>query len=688
MPVGGGVPRTGSHRPSAIDCPVPLVGDQAGALATMTGTKEEEFYTPIGPRTRISKLTITNSPPMECGHTMVEIEPTSTKNCVTYDYSWCEDMKTSKRKRLEDSLIMEEEQPISLDTDRCLQAKLVKLIGRLEAETRRLYRIVSENQNTRVDIREGALAVRSIMTQITTQEMMKTITRDTTDTDGAETLGDIKDEACQTDQISVEKETKEIAIQINDAEWTRVNSKITKEEIEKVDGIEEYRRIKNMDWPKEVYSTCHIEGSVTEIGNDTDLLVWEETPKSSRQTEDTFKRYRELGTAKGERAYVFLTSETIDEEGVVTKADQILIKMTTDGTEEDCFRKLKSLKDMMMERGRKRIALYPPCGNQNGPAFRKMAECLLGTIKGIECVIYYHTPAMKEQKPRQRNTDAMIISREKGKSYADQLRRIKDEIKNDKNVEIRKNIRNIRQTKEGDMVITTVPGKDTMVNLKTMLTQMGETKIRLSEASKSKRTTVFLKGMDAVTTKDEVEAAVRAETGEGPIKVGELRPYYGSCQAVTLTVTKEAAETLIKRKGMMVGYNWCRATERLHVTQCYKCWRYGHLAGKCASQDDRSKDCRNCGEAGHVQAQCKQQKKCPLCKKEGHRAGEGACPVLRRALKDARTDRRRQPEEDEKIQDEERNEKEQDGDIEERKDKGKKKYSPNTKFLRNFIDNT
>ena len=227
-----------------------------------------------------------------------------------------------------------------------------------------------------------------------------------------------------------------------------------------------------------------------------------------------------------------------------------------------------------------------------------------------------------------------------------------------------------------------------MINLKDMLTKIGETDIRISEANKGRGTTVFLKGMDAVATKAEVEEAVRAETGQGPIKMGELRPYYGSSQAVTLTMTNEAAEMLTRKKGVIVGYNWCRATERIQVTQCFKCWRSGHTAKKCTNKEDRSKECRNCGEAGHIKAKCKNGKKCPLCNKEGHRAGEGACPVMRKALKDARIDRGRRPEEKEKRQEEEeRNEEKMDVRTEEEEDdeRGRKKYSPTTEYLRSLI---
>ena len=226
--------------------------------------------------------------------------------------------------------------------------------------------------------------------------------------------------------------------------YTYINNKTTREQIEKVGDIQDYFRVKDLDWPNEVYRTRHSESPIVETENDIDLLVWEEIPKLSKQTEDTFKRHRELTTAKGEGAYVILKSEILNDEGEVTKTERMITKMTTNGTEQDCYEKLEILRNKMSERGRKRVALYPPGGDHNGPVFRKMAECVLGKIKDIECTIYYQTMERKEQKPKQRNTDAVIIRRDPNISYADQLRKIKDGLKNETNMEIRKNIRNIR----------------------------------------------------------------------------------------------------------------------------------------------------------------------------------------------------------------------------------------------------
>lgn len=80
-----------------------------------------------------------------------------------------------------------------------------------------------------------------------------------------------------------------------------------------------------------------------------------------------------------------------------------------------------------------------------------------------------------------------------------------------------------------------------------------------------------------------------------------------------------------------MGLNKCPIRERLKVTQCYRCWGYGHTSRDCISED-RSGACKNCAEEGHKEAECKREPVCISCRKKGHRAGSGKCPEFKRAL--------------------------------------------------------
>lgn len=77
--------------------------------------------------------------------------------------------------------------------------------------------------------------------------------------------------------------------------------------------------------------------------------------------------------------------------------------------------------------------------------------------------VYYHVRAKKEikrnhDKKRDRDTEVVIVSKREGKTYADLLRTVKEGIK-EAGDEVTRNIHNIRQTRDGDMLITLKAGQ-------------------------------------------------------------------------------------------------------------------------------------------------------------------------------------------------------------------------------------
>ena len=62
---------------------------------------------------------------------------------------------------------------------------------------------------------------------------------------------------------------------------------------------------------------------------------------------------------------------------------------------------------------------------------------------------------------------------------------------------------------------------------------------------------LHVKGMDAITTREEVIQAISAASGlkREEVRVGELRPFYGSSQAATVTLPEAAAEKILSGGG-------------------------------------------------------------------------------------------------------------------------------------------
>ena len=49
-------------------------------------------------------------------------------------------------------------------------------------------------------------------------------------------------------------------------------------------------------------------------------------------------------------------------------------------------------------------------------------------------------------------------------------------------------------------------------------------------------------------------------------RIGKLRSFHGSSQAVTVTIPEKSAEELMKRGELKIGFNLCKITERIAAT--------------------------------------------------------------------------------------------------------------------------
>lgn len=93
---------------------------------------------------------------------------------------------------------------------------------------------------------------------------------------------------------------------------------------------------------------------------------------------------------------------------------------------------------------------------------------------------------------------------------------------------------------------------------------------------------------------------------------------------VVFTENAQAADRCI-HNGIYIDYLLYRAERyapQLNITQCYKCWDYGHLAVHCK----RKEKCRKCGDEKHTTADCSAtEPKCLHCE-DKHEAWDHDCP--------------------------------------------------------------
>ena len=131
----------------------------------------------------------------------------------------------------------------------------------------------------------------------------------------------------------------------------------------------------------------------------------------------------------------------------------------------------------------------------------------LGGEEGIECSVYYKNQGRKRETPtrtiRGRDTDAIIVTRDEGKTYADLLKTVKKGTRTAPS-EATGGIEQIRQTRDGNMLIAVKRDQRKAAQVKEALSKLagGTIKARMSAAGRRGGgvSTLHVREMDAITT--------------------------------------------------------------------------------------------------------------------------------------------------------------------------------------------
>ena len=337
-----------------------------------------------------------------------------------------------------------------------LQRRLRTLIQDMNREVRRLVKTVDECPNTKRDIKETVAAVRSLMSQLTTNEMNELYgTRPLHNRKG---LASTEVRGTQTDISGdeVKPTTKEMETQtevVRESIEVQIKETIKEEQISDAHTYADYKRVKEYIWPEEIYKRTKREDVFSpKMAKGRDILIWDEGDKKGEQTKTWLERYPDLKEMTGKITHIYVTMRKVDSQGESVVDEQVITRVETDGTEKDCYGGLTRAADFMVKNGRKAILMYPPIEESNGTAFRKMVECVFADTE-VDCtIIYGRVDKRIAKRARERNSgDAVIVKRSEGETYADMLRKIKEGL-NEK-TEATDNIKNIRKTRDGNMVI-------------------------------------------------------------------------------------------------------------------------------------------------------------------------------------------------------------------------------------------
>lgn len=242
----------------------------------------------------------------------------------------------------------------------------------------------------------------------------------------------------------------------------------------------------------------------------------------------------------------------------------------------------------------------------------------------------------KQQNNRGRITrdqgEAITIRTNTPESYADVLKEMK---KNINPTEIGVEIKGIRRTRTGELLLKLSKGEGQAERLKNALGNTLGQDVMIRAVTKN--SIIDIRDMDESTEVSDLVSALMKATStedETKFKVLNLRDAFGRTKQALVQLPENLAASLLCTGKIRVGWVMCRLRTKIRPRQCYRCLDQGHIASLCNGVD-RSNICVKCCNPGHRSRECKGELRCIICQESGsnnthHYIGSMACVSNRR----------------------------------------------------------
>lgn len=199
-------------------------------------------------------------------------------------------------------------------------------------------------------------------------------------------------------------------------------------------------------------------------------------------------------------------------------------------------------------------------------------------------------------------------------SYADILKQMKTVINPE---EIGINIKKIRKTKEGHVLVEMMKGDGQARKLQTAI--KGSLGDKMQVETMVEKFLIDIRDMEESTEAEEVIQGILQATGEedaSKFTVQNIRESYGGSKQALVEVPANIAATILQKNSIRIGLVICRVRRKFFVKRCFRCMEPGHLARSCQGKD-RSQACIRCGIDGHKARECKNDPRCIICLEAG-----------------------------------------------------------------------
>ncbi|CAH1099091.1 unnamed protein product [Psylliodes chrysocephalus] len=487
-----------------------------------------------------------------------------------------------------------------------------------------LTKLVGENSNTKREIKENIRLL---------DRAVKKLGKHTEDYVVMDKRTVRVDQATVTCTTGTQTETEEERRMIQTREC------LIEEMGDKINGIEDIEGIIGRKWGRDVFkNTSVIVGNPGNPEEDENLVIVFD-PESDRQNFNMAGN-KEIGTIisgkmveRGGTAYL-KKQKDLEIEGSANIVEERCIIFaggdSTEGADRALFKSCYKIKEVMLKKSIKKTRMVIDAKFLTERT-RKITEIALADTN-IEVEMYDMGRKNEEgwkvaRRPPKRlfETQALIIQA-KGKSYADLLKEVRGKILPE---EVGDSVKDLKKTRNGDLLITL--NKEEDVNkFKNIIT----TKINGDQVKNAgdNRTLIYINDMDAITTKEDVAAAIEGIAPGAEVEVKYMRETMGGRQMAAVLMDEAGAKIVVREGRVKIGWSSCRVREKITFEKCFKCWKMGHKAAECKgpSREDR---CRKCGGVGHRMRECENNiPYCWTCEEQGHT--NTRCPRYQKALRE------------------------------------------------------